>query len=120
MRSKGIQASFRVPIREYDENGICYDLEVYRKAVMDMVGAPVTNGDGTVCYGVITNVTAYEGNDYYDVEATLFSGGTVERMEMIDCVANTKSIMSFALAENWRSKDDPVCDEENTNGYNMQ
>lgn len=78
----------------------------------------ITNGDGTVCYGVITNVTAYEGNDYYDVEATLFSGGTVERMETIDCVANTKSIMSFALAENWRSRDDSVCNEENTNGYN--
>lgn len=120
MRSKGIQASFRVPIREYDLNSISYDLEVYRKAVMDMIGAPVTNDDGTVCYGVITNVTAYEGNDYYDVDATLFSGGTVEYVEIVDHIVNTKSIVSFALDENWRSRDYSVCDEENTNGYNMQ
>ena len=118
MRCKGIQASFRVPIREYDGNGNCYDLEVYRKAVMDMVGAPVTNGDDTMCYGVITNVSAYDGNDYFDVEATLFSGGTVEYAELIDNTVYAKAIMSFVLAEDWRANGDAAYNKENTYGVN--
>lgn len=120
MRCKGIQATFRIPIVECDGNGVVYDLDTYVPAVRQMIGAPVTNGDGSQCYGIITDVTMYDGDTNLTVEAMLFSGGTVEYGEDIDGVVSTRNVLAFALTEDWTKVSDLKYNKENVYGINAR
>lgn len=101
MKHKGIEASFRIPIREYEKNGKLYDVDMYAQAVREMVGAPVTNGDGSKCYGIITDAHVETSGDFMNIEALLFSGETTDLTELVDNIRETRTITSFALAEEW-------------------
>ena len=93
-----------MPLTEVDGNGITYDLQTYKSKLINMVGLPITNGSGDECYGVITDVHAYDYS--YIVEGMLFAGGTAELMkdepQSVEVV--TERIVSFGLSEDWSNK----------------
>ncbi len=109
MKHKGIEATFRIPIQEYERYGQRYDIDMFVRAVKEMVGVPVTNGDGSKCYGIITSADTEMGNDYINLEALLFSGETTDLTELVDNIRETRTITSFALAEEWgnEQRDNP-------------
>lgn len=77
MKNTGIQITCRIPISEMDANGTVYDLNSYREKLRDtMVGSPIIVNDGKNCIGVVTNINVFD--DIYEVEGTLFAGGTTE------------------------------------------
>ena len=122
MRCKGIKVTIEVPICRIDGNGNVYDIESYQNCIYDMIGAPITDGSGKHCYGIITE--AYNpSDDKITIEGMLFSGGTTElthnhvEFERTDNdngitdvnmmpVLQTEKILSFALAEDWSNKSD--------------
>lgn len=122
MRCKGIKVTFEVPICRIDGNGRVYDLESYNYAAKDMVGVPITNGSGDICYGIVTEAYS-SSNEMITLEGMLFSGGTTElthnsvEFERTDNdngitdvnmvpVLETEKILSFALAEDWSNNSD--------------
>ena len=107
MKSTGIQITCRVPITEMDANGTIYNVNSYKEKLREMVGCPITVNDGANCIGIITNVSVFD--DAYEVEGTVFTGGTTEIAhdgdEWLDgnIVSVVDRIYSFWLGTNWCS-----------------
>lgn len=117
MRCNGIKVTFEVPLSEVDGNGITYDLQTYKSKLIDMIGLPITNGSGGECYGVITDVHAYDHS--YIIEGMLFAGGTAELMkdepQSIEVV--TERIVSFGLSEDWSNQSGVSLNKQNVRGF---
>lgn len=101
MKCKGIEATFRIPILEYDVDDVPYNKSTYISVAKEMIGVPVTNANGSKCYGIVNDVTTDYNDGYLIVEALLFSGRTEDQTIMMDGVAETKRIVSLALGEEW-------------------
>lgn len=135
MRCNGIKVTFEVPLTEVDGNGITYDLQTYKSKLHEMVGLPITNGSGGECYGVITDVHAYEYS--YIVEGMLFAGGTAELMKIdskyegredangitnieIQPIVYTDRIVSFGLSEDWSNQSGISLNKQYVSGFELK